>query len=232
MQRLLLGAGLTAVLAAALTAAGCGQLAQPAPYGSCAEPAAPAQPSRTAALPELKTKAQADGEKEPTACIVAAPLFRPDFRAGVRLDEMQRVKITFSKEAVSEGAPEESLNLAASIIVKGDSISATFSALNRPFWRISATPATTAESRHPLLSPRLSAKGLIRDLTFMYWPAKSIEASLAMTCPDCRLSTSGSTRTLTRNGQRVLESQREGGAVILRNYPEGYELSIATDNAG
>lgn len=213
MQRLL-GAGLVTVLAAALTAAGCGQLAQPAPYGSCVEPAAPAQPSRTA------------------ACIVAAPLFRPDFRAGVRLDEMQRVKITFSKEAVSEGAPEESLNLVASIIVKGDSISATFSALNRPFWRISATPATTAESRHPLLSPRLSAKGLIRDLTFMYWPVKSIEASLAMTCPDCRLSTSGSTRTLTRNGQRVLESQREGGAVILRNYPEGYELSIAADNAG
>ena len=161
---------------------------------------------RTSAAPELKAKAQAaaDDAGKPASCIVAAPLFRPDFRAGVRFDETQRMRFSFSKEAVSEGAPEQIPDFSASIIVKGDSISASLSALNTPFWRISATPSTTAESRHPLLSSRFRAKGLIRDLTFMYWPVDSIRASLAKTCPDCTLSVSGSTRTLARSGQRVL----------------------------
>ena len=156
---------------------------------------------------------------------------RPDFRAGVRFDETQRMRFSFSKEAVSEGAPEQIPDFSASIIVKGDSISASLSALNTPFWRISATPSTTAESRHPLLSSRFRAKGLIRDLTFMYWPVDSIRASLAKTCPDCTLSVSGSTRTLARSGQRVLESSTRGGATVLRNYPEGYELSIEPESA-
>ena len=179
----------------------------------------------------LATILAADDAGKPASCIVAAPLFRPDFRAGVRFDETQRMRFSFSKEAVSEGAPEQIPDFSASIIVKGDSISASLSALNTPFWRISATPSTTAESRHPLLSSRFRAKGLIRDLTFMYWPVDSIRASLAKTCPDCTLSVSGSTRTLARSGQRVLESSTRGGATVLRNYPEGYELSIEPESA-
>lgn len=230
MKRLLPPAALAAVLTAVL-AAGCGQLAEPAPYGPCGEPVSRVPASRTSGAPDTKAGALPADEKRPSFCIVAAPLFRPDFRAGVRLNENHRVKITFSKEAVADGAPDQSLELGASIIVKGDSISATFTTLNRPFWRISATPSTTAESRHPLLTSRLRAKGLIRDLTFMYWPVESLEASLAAACPDCRLHASGSVRTLARNGQRVLESRRTGNAVILRNYPEGYELEIAAEDA-
>lgn len=224
MKRLLLPAVLATILAA-----GCAQNSTPAPYGSCAT-----QPSKPQAVrPELKAKAQAaaDDAGKPASCIVAAPLFRPDFRAGVRFDETQRMRFSFSKEAVSEGAPEQIPDFSASIIVKGDSISASLSALNTPFWRISATPSTTAESRHPLLSSRFRAKGLIRDLTFMYWPVDSIRASLAKTCPDCTLSVSGSTRTLARSGQRVLESSTRGDATVLRNYPEGYELSIEPESA-
>ena len=65
----------------------------------------------------------------------------------------------------------------------------------------------------------------------MYWPVDSIRASLAKTCPDCTLSVSGSNRTLARSGQRVLESSTRGGATVLRNYPEGYELSIEPESA-
>ena len=212
MKRLLLPAVLATILAA-----GCAQNSTPAPYGSCATQPSKPQAVRTSAAPELKAKAQAaaDDAGKPASCIVAAPLFRPDFRAGVRFDETQRMRFSFSKEAVSEGAPEQIPDFSASIIVKGDSISASLSALNTPFWRISATPSTTAESRHPLLSSRFRAKGLIRDLTFMYWPVDSIRASLAKTCPDCTLSVSGSTRTLARSGQRVLESSTRGGATVL-----------------
>lgn len=228
MKRLLLPAVLATILAA-----GCAQNSTPAPYGACATQPSKPQAVRTSAAPELKAKAQAaaDDAGKPASCIVAAPLFRPDFRAGVRFDETQRMRFSFSKEAVSEGAPEQIPDFSASIIVKGDSISASLSALNTPFWRISATPSTTAESRHPLLSSRFRAKGLIRDLTFMYWPVDSIRASLAKTCPDCTLSVSGSTRTLARSGQRVLESSTRGGATVLRNYPEGYELSIEPESA-
>lgn len=228
MKRLLLPAVLATIFAA-----GCAQNSTPAPYGSCATQPSKPQAVRTSAAPELKAKAQAaaDDAGKPASCIVAAPLFRPDFRAGVRFDETQRMRFSFSKEAVSEGAPEQIPDFSASIIVKGDSISASLSALNTPFWRISATPSTTAESRHPLLSSRFRAKGLIRDLTFMYWPVDSIRASLAKTCPDCTLSVSGSTRTLARSGQRVLESSTRGGATVLRNYPEGYELSIEPESA-
>lgn len=226
MKRLLPPAALAAVLAVA----GCGQLAEPAPYGPCGEPVSRVSASRTSGAPDPKAGALPADKKRPSFCIVAAPLFRPDFRAGVRFNENHRVKITFSKEAVADGAPDQSLELGASIIVKGDSISATFTTLNRPFWRISATPSTTAESRHTLLTSRLRAKGLIRDLTFMYWPVESLEASLAAACPDCRLHASGSVRTLARDGQRVLESRRTGNAVILRNYPEGYELEIAAED--
>ena len=112
------------------------------PYGSCATQPSKPQAVRTSAAPELKAKAQAaaDDAGKPASCIVAAPLFRPDFRAGVRFDETQRMRFSFSKEAVSEGAPEQIPDFSASIIVKGDSISASLSALNTPFWRISATP--------------------------------------------------------------------------------------------
>ena len=197
------------VLAAVLAAFGCAQLSAPAPYGACA-------PSR--ATEGLKLD----------ACTVAVPLFRPDFRANVRFDEPQHVTFTFSDVAVQKGATEQIPEFAVSIRVKGDSISAAFAALNVPFWRISATPSTTAESRHPLLSSRFHAKGFIRDLTFMFWPVKSIEDSLSQTCPGCKVhvSMSGATRTLVRDGMRVLESRTEGGKTVLRNYPEGYELAI------
>ena len=197
------------VLAAVLAAFGCAQLSAPAPYGACA-------PSRAT-----------DGLKL-DACTVAVPFFRPDFRANVRFDEPQHVTFTFSDDAVQKGATEQIPEFAVSIRVKGDSISAAFAALNVPFWRISATPSTTAESRHPLLSSRFHAKGFIRDLTFMFWPVKSIEDSLSKTCTGCRMhvSMSGTTRTLVRDGMRVLESRTEGGRTVLRNYPEGYELAI------
>ena len=176
MKRLLLPAVLATILAA-----GCAQNSTPAPYGSCATQPSKPQAVRTSAAPELKAKAQAaaDDAGKPASCIVAAPLFRPDFRAGVRFDETQRMRFSFSKEAVSEGAPEQIPDFSASIIVKGD----------------------------------------------------SIRASLAKTCPDCTLSVSGSTRTLARSGQRVLESSTRGGATVLRNYPEGYELSIEPESA-
>ena len=125
MKRLLLPAVLATILAA-----GCAQNSTPAPYGSCATQPSKPQAVRTSAAPELKAKAQAaaDDAGKPASCIVAAPLFRPDFRAGVRFDETQRMRFSFSKEAVSEGAPEQIPDFSASIIVKGDSISASIAA--------------------------------------------------------------------------------------------------------
>lgn len=157
---------------------------------------------------------------------VQLPELRPDFRTPLTFTADQLITLSFSAEAVAQGAPESVPELRAMLVVKGDSLDMALIAMNVPVWRLHASPAGIQESRHRLLDTRVQAKPLLRDLAFCLWPEENLRTQLAEIGGSWTLSVSPDRRTLAQGTTRLLDMHREGSVITLVNHPEGYSLRI------
>ena len=198
------------------------------PLTGCVETKAPT--AYTACATELsKTTVSTQVEKPaPIACAYGVPKLRPDFHHAPKISESGIFQIQYVDEATLAGAPKNLPSFDARLHIKGDSMNLGLSTNKVSVWRINMTPNTIQESRHPLLDSHLSAKSLIRDLTFMYWPTKSLNLMVSTMCQDCKVEERGQRRTLVRGNYTLLEMTLHDNTMTLRNYPEGYSLTFQT----
>ena len=157
---------------------------------------------------------------------VHLPDLQPDFHSPLTYTADQLITLTFSPEAVAQGAPANVPELRAMLIVKGDSLDMALIAMNVPVWRIHASPAGIQESRHRLLDTRVQARPLLRDLAFCLWPEENLRRQLADIGGEWQLSVSADQRSLALGSSRLLEMHRKDSVITLINHPEGYSLRI------
>lgn len=195
------------------------------PLTGCVETKAPSIYTACQTAPQ-GTEATKVENPAPLACTYSVPKLRPHFHRIQKSTTVGTLKIQYGTEAMQAGAPQNLPTFDLNLQIKGDSIDLGLFTQQVSIWRIHAAPNTIQESRHPLLDTHLSAKALIRDITFMYWPTDTLTTLVTALCRDCKVTVRGKQRLLTRGGYTLLEMTEDDKTMTLRNFPEGYTLTI------
>jgi hypothetical protein len=168
--------------------------------------------------------AQRGVRPEPVAELPPLALAPALLGATVSVAQRLSFRATRGAQRAADGA-----SIDAVLEVDAASLRVAAVALGRRVFALQWDGARLDEQRDPRLPPELSAKRILRDIQFAYWPVDALRGALPH---GWRIDTRGGTRELVHGGDTVLlRASRAGastwqGQVTIENLAEGYELVI------